>query len=256
MTEEKKVTEESLAANTAIVLVSPIKAGNIGSVARVMGNTGFKDLRLVKPVEYENDDGFSMACNSCALLLDATRYDDLPSAIADRTLVLGATRRAGKARTPLFGLDAAVERVRGLSIENSVALVFGREDHGLSNDEIDLCDMLFEIPTHDDNPSLNLSQAVFAVCHALFSSKEAESVPPMELAEREELLLMYDHLERTLSGLGYGDEGADHLLEIIMRNFRRLFGRTGLMPKEVNMLRGIFAQIEERSSAQSSEPRP
>ncbi len=231
--------------NVSIVLVEPAGAGNIGSVARVMHNTGLKRLVLVNPVEFLNDEGFSMACNAGELLLKAKVCTTLEEAVKDANLLIGSTRRKGKLRNPHFSLTDIVPKINEHSLKSNVALIFGRENHGLNNEELELCDMLFEIPAHEDNPSLNLSHAVFAVTYALFM----EQVPKgeaIELAPRDEVLKLFIHLEATLEAIGYGTDGSEYLLESIMHNFKRLLGRTGLMQKEVNMLRGILTNIEKR----------
>lgn len=230
----------------SIVLVEPMGAGNIGSVARVMHNTGFKRLILVNPVDFLNDEGFSMACNAGEILLNAEVHSTLEEATKDINSLVGSTRRKGKLRNPHFSLMDIVPKVAGQSKTSEVALIFGRENHGLNNDELELCDMLFEIPAHEDNPSLNLSHAVFAVCYALFMTKNKGSESAIELAPRDEVTKLFVHLEVVLKVIGYGESGSEYLLESIMHNFRRLFGRTGLMQKEVNMLRGILANIEKR----------
>ncbi|MBE9531865.1 MAG: RNA methyltransferase [Proteobacteria bacterium] len=226
--EGSKEFNATLAENLSIMLVEPTGAGNIGSVARVMHNTGLKRLVLVNPVEFENDEGFQMACNAGHLLLQAKVYDTFAEAIRDENILIGSTRRKGKLRNPHFSLGDIIPKVGELTPANRVALVFGREAHGLNNEELELCDMLFEIPTHEDNPSLNLSHAVFAVTHAIFMSKTqvGESI---ELAPRAQVEMLFDHLDKTLYRIGYGIEGSEYLKESIMHNFRRLFGRTGLM---------------------------
>lgn len=245
---DKDITE-----NIKIVLSRPLGAGNIGSVARAMMNTGFSSLALVTPAEYKNDEGFSMACNASEVLLGASEFSSLAEAVIDSEFVIGATRRDGKIRAPLLTLDEAADYVLRRAQKNRVSVVFGSERHGLDNEEIGLCDLLFEIPTHEGYPSLNLSHAVFAFCHTIFTSNL--SVEATErLAPRSDILEMFAHLERTLRGVEYGEKGGEYLLQTIMRNFRRLFARTALFGKEVNMLRGILTQIEERTISRSEEP--
>ncbi|MEE9613988.1 MAG: RNA methyltransferase [Thermodesulfobacteriota bacterium] len=243
--------------NISIVLVAPQSAGNIGSTARVMKNTGFRRLCLVNPVEYANDDGFSMACNAVDILREARVFSSLAEAVKKSGMVAGVTRREGKVRNPLLPLDGAVAQILKFSEKNEVSLVFGREDKGLKNDEIALCDTLIEIPSHPDYPSLNLSHAVFALCYGLFTGgrgaapqeREAPEGGPIDAAPHEERKKLYAHLESTLRELGYGEEhnrkSGESLLRSIMKNFRRLFGRSGLTQKEVNMLRGICTRIED-----------
>ncbi|MCK4739658.1 MAG: RNA methyltransferase [Deltaproteobacteria bacterium] len=236
--------------NIEIVLVCPQGAGNIGSVARVMKNTGFDNLTLIDPVPYENNEGWSMACNAGEFLKSAKVVCTIEEAVKDARYICGASRRRGKLRFPTLSLDEATVEVAKLAEKNKIVVLFGREDRGLLNEEVALCDMLFEIPTHEDYPSLNLSHAVFAFCHALFTQTEVPSAGDyIDLAVKDDVKKMYIHLEQTLRGLGYGEDekGGDYLLGVIMKNFKRLFGRTGLIEKEVNMLRGILAKIEENT---------
>jgi TrmH family RNA methyltransferase len=238
-------SNDKFAENLSIVLVEPAGAGNIGSVARVMHNTGLTRLVLVNPVEFKNDEGFSMACNAGEILLKARVCSTLEEAAKGSNLLIGSTRRKGKLRNPHFSLTDIVPKINELVVKSKVALIFGRENHGLNNEELELCDMLFEIPAHEDNPSLNLSHAVFAVTYALFM-EEAPKGEAIEQVPRDEVTKLFIHLEATLEAIGYGAEGSEYLLESIMHNFKRLFGRTGLMQKEVNMLRGILTNIEKR----------
>ncbi len=233
-----------------IVLVEPRSPGNIGSVARVMKNTGFRDLVLVNPVEFRNDEAFSMACKAGEMLLGPPVFQSLEEAVKGSGVVVGTTRRKGKTRYPILTLYDAVPKILSLARRNTVSILFGREDKGLRNDEISLCDLLVEIPTHNEYPSLNLSHAVFAVCHAFFNAR-TPAEPSMAVASREDVEMMYEHLERTLRLLGYGDavKRSEFLLRSMMRNFRKLFGRTALMPREVNMVRGVLTRIEERLSS-------
>lgn len=237
--------------NIEILLVCPQSSGNIGSVARVIKNTGLGGLSLVSPVDFSNNEAFSMACNATDVLEGARVSDTLTDALVGARFVAGSSRRKGKLRHPTLTLDEGVGEILKHAAKNPVSIVFGREDRGLLNEEVALCDVLFEIPTHPGYPSLNLSHAVFAVAYALFTKgKDFSGELAPELAEREEVEKLYAHLEKTLRGLGYGEEdkGGEYLLSVIMKNFHRLFGRTGLMEKEVGMLRGILAKIGAESA--------
>lgn len=231
--------------NISIILVEPQSAGNIGSVARAMENTGFPNLVLINPVDYKNNEAYSMACNACGTLLMAKVFPNIKDAIKDSGLVVGTTRRKGRERYPVLTLHEAIPNILTAAKKNKVSILFGREDRGLKNEEIKLCDLLVEIPTHKSYPSLNLSHAVFLVSYELFKA-EMPASQSIKLAPWEEMDGMYIHLEKTLRKLDYGKKGGAHLLRAITRSFKRLFGRTGLMQKEVNMVRGICTQIEER----------
>lgn len=232
--------------NISIVLVEPQSSGNVGSVARAMKNTGFSDLVLINPCDYRNNEAYSFACKADDVLLGARRFPDLGSYMDETRVVVGATRRMGRARYPVLTLAEAVPKVVEFASRNSVSILFGREDRGLTNEEIPLCDILLEIPANPDYPSFNLSQAVMLVCYHIFTFG-GERGPVIKAAPRQELEKMYAHMEDTLRKLDYGEKGGEHLLESILRSFRRLYGRTGLMQKEINMLRGIFTQIENRT---------
>lgn len=234
--------------NIEIVLVEPQSSGNVGSVARAMKNTGFKRLSLVNPCDYITNEALSMACKADDVLLGAVVYPTLAGCVSRTGVVVGTTRRQGRVRYPILTLEEAAPKILEFASRNRVSILFGREDRGLENDEIPVCDMLIEIPTDEEYGSLNLSHAVFLVCYRLFAAGGAKA-PTVKVAPREELEKMYLHMEQTLRILGYGDRGGEHLLETILRSFRRLYGRTGLMQKEINMLRGIFTQIQSRVPA-------
>ncbi len=229
--------------NISIVLVEPINPGNIGSTARAMKNTGFSDLVLINPVDYRNNEAYSMACRADDVLLGARVFEDIKDAVRDG-FVVGTTRRKGKQRCPVLTIYDAVDIILRMKERNRVYILFGREDKGLKNHEVSLCDILVEIPAHPSYPSINLSHAVYVLCYTLFTTSTPPG-PSFELAPRKDVEDMYNHLEKVLSILGYGEKGGGYLLENIMRNTKRLLGRTGLMQKEVNMLRGILTRIEE-----------
>ncbi|MFQ5330479.1 MAG: RNA methyltransferase [Thermodesulfobacteriota bacterium] len=233
--------------NISILLLEPRGPRNIGSVARAMKNTGFSRLRLINPVPYQNNDAYEMACKADDLLREAECFHTLDEALHPFPLVVGTTRRGGKERFPLLTLDEAIPKIVSAAVENRVALLFGREDKGLTTDELGRCNILVEIQTDPALPSLNLSHAVFILCHHIFSAAALMTEPSFVRAPRSEVEGLYGHMEEMLKGLGYGDKGGDYLLRTIMRNLKRLLGRTGLMQKEVNMLRGICTQIELRS---------
>ncbi|MFQ5465500.1 MAG: RNA methyltransferase [Thermodesulfobacteriota bacterium] len=251
---------EAVAANVRVVLVEPRGPGNVGSTARAMKNTGFSNLVLINPCDYLSNEALSMACNAGDVLRSASVHGGLGGFLRGPMVTVGVTRRIGKLRSPVVTLEEAVPMITGFAARSPVALIFGREDKGLTNDEIGLCDMLVEIPTHEDYPSVNLAHAVFIVCHRLFMAaswtapdRGPLSGPAYEVAPREEVERLFAHLERALRSLGYGDRGREYLLRLILGNFRRLFGRTGLAAREVKMLRGILAQIEKRAGGAGRE---
>ncbi|MBI5233351.1 MAG: RNA methyltransferase [Deltaproteobacteria bacterium] len=235
--------DKDTAQNIRIVLVGPQSAGNIGSCARAMMNSGFSRLVLVNPVDFCNDEAFSMACNAFDVLRRSEVHVDMKAALKGSKLIVGTTRRKGKSRYPLLAMDEAVPHIRDLAAKNEVSILFGREDRGLKNEELAFCDMIFSIPASREYPSLNLSHAVFLVCYCI-SNKEYTDILTVEAASRDEVDNMFSHLDAVLRKLGYGRKGKEFLLRNIMRSMRRLLGRTRLVEKEVAMLRGILTSIE------------
>lgn len=220
-----------------------------------MANTGIRNMVLVNPCDLTlgggGDDAYSMACKAAPLLDRARVVESLSEAVRSSVLVVATTRRRGKLRYPTLTLGRAIERITAAAEGGSVSIVFGREDKGLTREEVLECGMVLEIPTDSGYPSLNLSHAVFAVCHAIFTATASIEEPlESDAVTMEELDGMYAHLERLLRALDYGDgsdSGSDDLLlKAIMHNFKRLFGRTALMERELNMLRGIFKRMEGR----------
>lgn len=248
----KEAAFAEIGKNILITLVEPQSAGNVGSVARALKNTGLSNLALVNPCGYLNNDGYSMACKASPVLFTAKVFSSIQDAVKGSGIVAGATRRMGRTRYPLLTLNEAVPKLLEFAQENRVSILFGREDKGLKNEETALCDVLFEIPTHSGYPSINLAHAVFIVCYSLYSAG-CSKAPGIKAAGKDDVEMMYAHMEDTLRKLGYGEKGGEYLLQTILRSFRRLYGRTGLMPKEVNMLRGIFTQIEARAGAKKTE---
>ena len=229
----------------AVVLVEPKGALNVGSVCRVMMNFGFSDLRLVNPrVDHLSDEARNMAVKAGSLLDRATIFSSLADAVADCRLAFGTTRRFGKYREEFIGPDRIYERLSALAEGDRAALVFGREDHGLTTAELDHCQILVTIPTRDALPSMNLAQAV---CLCLYETAKKiddrrTGVPETRTpALAENLESMYQHMRRTLLNIEYLDpQNPDHIL----RAFRRIFGRSDLNEREVRILQGLWSRID------------
>lgn len=230
--------------NIAVVLVEPAEPGNIGSCCRAMKNMGIYDLRLVNPVPYLVPETFKLCYGADDLVLNAQTYPDIKSAVSDAAFTVGTTRRRGKHRKPVHWISDVLPAITAHSQNNRVAILFGREAKGLSNDELRLCDEQIAIPTRDDFPTLNLAQSVLIVCYELFLSRHPVDEIERSLVPHGELELMYDHLNQALKLLQYGKKGTNDLRRRIMNAFRRIFSRSGLEPKELQMIHGICSRIE------------
>lgn len=231
--------------NIRVVLVGIRNSGNIGSAARAMKNMGVRDLALVNPDHYHTAEVYNLAWGAEELVREARVYPALRDAIADCGMVVGTTRRRGRHRRPVVDLRQALPRIAAAAERNRVALLFGREDKGLSNEELALCQMMLAIPTSSLMPSLNVAQAVMVLCYELFSftgGEPALSLP--RFASHEELCALYERLESALRMIGYGEKGHRKILNNVIRTLTRIFGRSGLAPDEFNALHGICQQIE------------
>lgn len=231
------------AENIAIVLVEPQNPGNIGMVCRAMKNMGLRDLRLVNPCPHDHPEAYKFAVSARDLLEQATVFPTLAQALADSELSVATTRRHGKYRQEIFTPAEIVGKIYGQLEANRAALVFGREDSGLTTDELSLCRWQATIPTADDYGSLNLAQAVLLFCYELFKGRGENVVPPMSraLAGTEETEALYGQMEKSLLRIGFlNPQNPAHL----MRSLRRIFARAELDEREVAILRGMLSQID------------
>ena len=229
-------------ANFTFVLFKPQSAGNIGAAARALKNMGFDDLRLVAPGTMNQREAVAMAVHADDVLAGATTYHDLATALADCSVTVGTTSRRGGYRSTAQPLRAAAVELAALSGSNKVALIFGREDRGLTNREIKLCNRLITIPTAPEYPSLNLAQAVVVVAYELMmaTSTSATDSVARELASASESDAMLARMTDALVSIGFlPDDNPDH----IMFAMREIFGRIGLTPREVEILNGMARQM-------------
>lgn len=211
-----------------------------------MMNFGFHELRLVNPrVDHLGKEARDMAVTAKKTVLrTARKFKSLEEAIADCHLVIGSTRRFGKYRSEFIGPEQIGATCDALPSYQKAALVFGREDHGLSTDELSLCDTFIAINTSPELPSLNLAQAV-AVCLYELSRHipQAPLVSSSELAAVKDREKMLQHMRKTLLAAGYLDPvNPDHIL----RTYRRIFSRAGLDDREVRILHGLWSLIDRQ----------
>lgn len=226
----------------AFVLVRPQSSGNVGAAARALKNMGFADLRLVAPDNYHPRAARAMAVHAGDVLAAARTYPDLSAALADRTLVIGATARGGPYRAEARAPRECAPQIVAASAANRIAMVFGPEDFGLTNDDLKCCQRLITIPTAAEYTSLNLAQAVLLVAYELRAAATAQPDPPAgdQFAAAAELDAMLGRFEQALITIGFVPEDLpDH----IMFAFRALLGRGGVLPRELDILNGLARQI-------------
>ncbi len=236
------MTERVRLENVSIVLHRPQIPENIGAAARAMRNMGLSRLLVVAPKNFDPARVRMMATQGASDIVEAIEHHgDLPTALGPFGYVACTTARLGDRRRNVITPETLARQLVEISRENRVAVVFGPEDAGLTNDEIRFSHTLVNIPTAEFS-SLNLAQAVLVVCYELFRAGLPETkrhVP--RLASRFELDAMYAQLADTLVKISYiNPENPAYWVD----NLRQFFGRYPLRAKEVAIIRGICRQID------------
>ncbi|HLS04685.1 MAG TPA: RNA methyltransferase [Wenzhouxiangella sp.] len=235
----------SAADRIRIVLVGTTHAGNIGAAARAMKVMGLHRLYLVAPQGFPSSVATAMAAGADDILAAAAVVDNFGDAVADCQLVMGTTARRRSLPKPLLPPRLAAQRAVDESVRHEVALVFGREKSGLSNDEASRCNALINIPTSDSYSSLNLAQAVQIMAYearlAMLEEPPSEVAPAdWEPAEIGRLEVFIDRLEQCLFDIRFLVPGQSTRL---MQRLRRLFLRARPDDNELNILNGIVSAI-------------
>ncbi len=247
------VQNTTLLNHIAIILVRPKIPENIGAAARIAWNMGITRLIVVRDSLPDREAMAKMATHKAAHLIDTMEmYPNLPEALASFTVVVGTTARRGRQRfvtqTPREMVDVLLPQLAN----NQVAIIFGPEDTGLTNDDLKYCHMASAIPTADFS-SLNLAQAVAIHCYELHygiihAAKDMHLSP--QLATSFELESMYAYLEKSLRNIDFMDEVSDTYW---MSNIRNFFGRMQLTSKDANIIRGISKKFLLQQKGSKSE---
>lgn len=226
----------------SIILVEPQSPGNVGMVCRAMKNMGLANLRLVNPCPIDHPEALMFAVSAKDLLAKAEIFPSLQDALADIPLSVATTRRHGKYRQEIWSPQEIVAKIAADGGTNRAALVFGREDSGLTTEEVALCRWQATIPTSAEYGSLNLAQSVLIFCYELFGGLNTQAeTESRETAPGEALESMYDQMERVLQKIGFlNPENPAHL----MRSLRRIFSRAELDLREVAIIRGMISQVD------------
>jgi len=225
----------------SILLVRPRYHENIGSVARAMKNMGLNRLIVVDGSSPLHRDAYKLASGAEDILERAEEFPTLREAISEMGCVVGMTSRAGKERSPLLTSRELVEELIPISEKNSIGLVFGPEKEGLTNEELSLCHFYVRIPSVDSFPSLNLAQAVMVLCYELFQSATTIQKETGPLASSDHLERMFEHMERTLVAIEFLDAKQP---ERITRVLRKIFGRSQMDEREVQIFQGIWSKMD------------
>ncbi|WP_346795691.1 RNA methyltransferase [Halomonas sp. Bachu 37] len=236
-----------------IILIGTSHPGNIGGVCRAMHNMGLDDLALVAPrCDAITQDSISRASGADHLLHQASQHTTLEQAVSDCTLVVGASARSRTLPWPMITPRRLGERLpQELSAADArVALVFGREDSGLTNAELQRCHAHVHIPTNADFSSLNLAAAVQVLAYEcrlawLDAQQQAPEPSSQPLATHDELEHYFAHLERSLVAIDFHDPAQPRQL---MARLRRLYLRARPERMELNILRGILSATEKAAA--------
>ncbi|MBM3732002.1 MAG: RNA methyltransferase [Acidimicrobiia bacterium] len=240
----------------AVVLVEPQLAENIGMVARAMLNCGLADLRLVRPRQRWPHPRAAATASGADTVLDGARvFYSTEAAIADLGRVYAATVRERDLALPVVTPRHAAAEMRARAGATRAGVLFGPESKGLANDDVALADAVLTVPVNPSFGSLNLAHAVFAVAYEWFVA--ASGAPPARLrfnartrlATKEELVGLFEHLERELDACGF--LRLRHKRPIMVRNLRALLQRAALSEQEVRTLRGVIAGLVQGKPARA-----
>jgi tRNA (cytidine32/uridine32-2'-O)-methyltransferase len=236
--------------NIRIVMIATTHPGNVGAAARAMHNMCISRLSLVDPQCPIGDVAYGRASGANVILDNRETHADLRSAIADCSVVIATTARRRSLQWPELEPQEMAEMLFTLDDDRQVALVFGRENSGLSNDELQMCNQMVCIPTNPDFSSLNVASAIQVLCYEIYryQSKPYEIPAPsgQDLpASRGEVEGYIDHLRQTLDDCGFLNPQQP---EMIMQRLRRLYMRSELTHTEINILRGILSSFGKQRS--------
>ncbi len=238
-------------ANIRIVLVNTTHPGNIGGAARAMKNMGLAELYLVQPREYPAPRAVWRAAGARDVLANATIVESVDEAIADCALVVGTSARERRIPWPLLNPRECGEKIYSEAATHKTALLFGREDRGLTNDELQKCHYHVHIPSNPDYSSLNLATAVQVLAYEIRMASLADEQgnlpalsewdqPPVTAGDLE---FFHEHLATTMAELQFYDpENPKQLLT----RMRRLFNRVRMDQMEVSILRGLLSAVQRK----------
>lgn len=233
--------------NIRIVLVGTTHSGNIGSAARAMKVMGLKNMALVAPQCSVDGQAIALAAGASDIANQAVIYDTVEAAVADCGLVIGTSARSRSLEWPLLNARECGVKAIDEAVHYPVAIVFGRERTGLTNDELQYCHFHVGIPANPEYTSLNLAMAVQTLSYELrmawldsqtSEQNKTESTYPLH----EDLERFYVHLEQVLNETGFINQAHPGM---VMNKLRRLFNRARPEVQELNILRGVLSSVEK-----------
>ena len=236
----------SITSKIRFVLVETSHSGNIGSSARAMKTMGINKLYLVKPQNYTHDHACALAVHAADLVENAVHCESLNEAISDCSYVIGTTARTRNLEWTCSNSRAFTKQALNQASKGEIAIIMGREKSGLTNEELELCDLRVHIPTSDYS-SLNLAQAVQILAYELKMSQtsdnvfESDGVDDESLASKQELDGLMQHTKELLEHAKIID--ANNPKSKLLARLRKIYTKASLELTEINIFRGIFAAI-------------
>ena len=240
----------SLNKQVKIILIETSNSGNIGSVLRAMKTMGFKNLCLVNPKKFPSDEVKALAANAKDMIDDVVVIDTLDKALSDIDFVVGTSSRIRKVPWPNEPLNTVAPQINKIiESKTNVGILFGREDRGLTNDELQRCNLHMHIPANEEYPVLNLAMAVQVVCYQIYidslSKKSLVKNDNWDVpkAKSNHVKRLIEHFISVAEELEVFNKGNPRQ---IGARIKRMFTRIGLDEMEVNFLRGFLAATEEK----------
>ena len=238
-----------------IVLVETSHPGNIGAVARAMKNMGLAELVLVNPRQFPHAEASARASGADDVLASARVVASVAEALTDCGLVLATTSRDRDQYFRVYDVREAAARAVAEAQHGAVALLFGAERTGLTNEELQYAHALLRIPTSEVYASLNIAMAVQIIAYELLRAQREVVAPVMRdqpLASPENMARMYQHLEVVLADIEFRDRTQKGTS--LMTRIRRFLQRAELDANEVNILRGILTAVQQRRRRAGEPP--
>jgi tRNA (cytidine32/uridine32-2'-O)-methyltransferase len=236
--------------NISIVMVGTTHPGNIGAAARAMKNMCITNLVMVSPKCPVGEIAYARASGAHSILDQRRTVNSLEEAVQDCHLVIGSTARSRSLSWPELSPSEMAQKAWSLDNDSKVAIVFGREHSGLTNEELQQCKYMVNIPTNPDFSSLNVASAIQVMCYEIYKNlderREVDKVVSTEPAATTfDLEGYFEHLEQVLTKTGYlNPENPGQLLQ----RMRRLYQRADLSKNEINILRGILSSVEKQKT--------
>ena len=240
-------------------MVETTHPGNIGAAARAMKTMGYHNLYLVKPKIYPNAEATARAAGADDILAKAVICDSLEEALQGCVTVVASTARPRTISHSVFTPREYATKLSEMVKLGPVALVFGRESSGLSNEELEYCNVILQIPTNPDFSSLNVASAVQILCYEFIQvlqlddaekiNNERDDKEEIKLATADEMTYFYDHLEQSMIDVGFLNPQQPKKL---MRRLKSLFNRAYLDENEMSILRGFLAAVQEAAASKKN----